>query len=82
MSQPLFNSWIGAQLIAAEERHHAAFERSRQHRLLSECGLAPDRGSMRSASVRRSLGAALIRAGEVLRGDVVKTADMLPATTG
>src|SRR5262249_15214585 len=64
-----WNSLFAAQVIAAEERHREAREAAHQARLIGESEIAFDKGvDRRLATVRRSVGVALIRAGQRLRG--------------
>jgi hypothetical protein len=80
---PYWSSPIDAHLIGAAEWQREAREATHQAWLIRESGIALGRGSDRGfAAVRRSLGLALIRIGERLRGTPAATAQAsaLPVT--
>src|SRR5262249_17412988 len=69
-------------LIVAEDRHRALLAEAQRAQLMRDAGLAASNEIGVIARVRTACGAALIRAGEFLCGNVVETTDALQATTG
>jgi hypothetical protein len=68
---------FAAHRLAAEERHRQWLIEAEQNRLLREAGQRPVRTATSLASLRRSLGDALIRVGRHLQSerDVAAVAD-------
>jgi hypothetical protein len=60
--------YLAAQRLAAEERYQAWAAHAERARLMREAGAPSARPSPRLASLRTTVGSALIRMGERLRG--------------